>query len=262
MKNKTIKLIDIYPGCDLTLDQKLSLDSHPDKELTATVYNDCIVFDWDCSYYNKENIDNYNIRQKQIGELLCGIIAKLVGIEEKAMSPFMDFIYNNNEQVYVFSMKNGFAGIRPVESFPNDFKVTKWKVIKQGLNIEQAMNVVKGRYTVLGLPISAYNEFASKKLITQQSDERQTYAFTIGDLTSQNWELVIPDIEKNNAINNVRELIKNSQVCNVVPGISNRKLNYLNAEEMWEIINNYVLRMPENKILSAIELIVNNIKKK
>ena len=262
MKNKIIKLIDIYPGCDLTLDQKLSLDNRPDKELTATVYNDCIVFDWDWSCYNKENIDNYNIRQKQIGELLCSIIAKLVGIEEKAMSPFMDFIYHNDEQVYVFSMKNGFAGIRPVESFPNDFKVTKWKVIKQGLNIEQAMNVVKGRYTVLGLPISAYNEFASKKLITQQSDERQTYAFTIGDLTSQNWELVIPDIEKNNAINNVRELIKNSQVCNVVPGISNRKLNYLNTEEMWEIINNYVLLMPENKILSAIELIINNIKKK
>ena len=131
-------------------------------------------------------------------------------------------------------------------------KTIYWKKIADGLTLQQCEQAFYNRAwkgtlydnIMIVNPGEHAMEFGKHNFSTEK--------FSYSDVTSNRWEIHVPDYESEKTLNELRETVKNVNCT----GLSFAKIDHMSVEEIWDAIEN---KFDKDTKLKMITLFIDNV---
>jgi len=134
-------------------------------------------------------------------------------------------------------------------------KIKYWKSIGQNLSLKDALKILDSRcynnlrYDRIGIKLGSLGY-----KIIDQYDDYKNMNFNIKEITSDLWEVVVPDIDEEKKLTKVRDIIKNEHFLN----LTDEKIDNMDISDIWKEINNRIVNSDNDIKYRIIKSIVEN----
>ena len=131
-------------------------------------------------------------------------------------------------------------------------KIKYWKTIKDGLDLQTALNMYRAQsveghlYDYLAIKLG-YKIFEPGYL---NKDEK----FTIDEVFSNKWEVIVPDDGKEELLLKTREIVKNENFLRA----NYNRIDNMSISDIWNEINNVLIMLDEKSKYRLIKYIIEN----
>jgi len=131
-------------------------------------------------------------------------------------------------------------------------KVKYWKVVKDNLDLQTALNMFKAQ----AIEGHLYNYLALRRKfrLFEPGMSLRDEKFTLDEAYANDWELIIPDDGKEELLEKAREMVKEVHFLR----LSNEKIDNLDMSSLWNEIDNVLIMLDENAKYRLIKHIIDN----